>query len=363
MQYRGHFSLSYVTIEGGKRGQKKYYIGKNYPLTFKLYLTILLASLCHTLLGQVYVIPFRLTPYNNLSIQAVLNKTDTVDLMLHTAESSVTMTQGSAKSLRFQGADTVQSWGGGGNTSRYSKGNEVRIGALKWDSVLIWEDVNSGKGTDGKFGLDLFENKVVVLDFDKGVVVVRPDLPDSLDGYEKLKLSYHRSRAQLFIEAGCVVGDSVYKDTFLIHSGYSGSVLLDDRFAADKQLGQRLHAVDGRSLKDSYGHVLKTKKAVLPGLRIGTMQLDSVPVGFFEGAIGRQKISVIGGDVLKRFNIVIDAKREYIYLKPNHLFELSNILSYVVDPKERDIQPDHPSEGLGTDRGRFGGNDWGKPAG
>lgn len=45
-----------------------------------------------------------------------------------------------------------------------------------------------------------------------------------------------------------------------------------------------------------------------------------ISIRFFKGAIGRQKISMIGGDVLKRFNWIIDAKREYIYLMPNSLF-------------------------------------------
>jgi hypothetical protein len=44
-----------------------------------------------------------------------------------------------------------------------------------------------------------------------------------------------------------------------------------------------------------------------------------VPVSFFEGALGRQKVSVMGGDFLKRFNIVIDADRAFIYLKTNGL--------------------------------------------
>jgi len=35
--------------------------------------------------------------------------------------------------------------------------------------------------------------------------------------------------------------------------------------------------------------------------------------------IGRQKMSILGGDVIKRFNIIIDAKRNYIYLKKNKL--------------------------------------------
>ena len=49
--------------------------------------------------------------------------------------------------------------------------------------------------------------------------------------------------------------------------------------------------------------------------------LDDITVGFFSGAIGRQKMSVLGGNVLKRFNILIDSEREHIYLKSNGLVD------------------------------------------
>jgi hypothetical protein len=77
--------------------------------------------------------------------------------------------------------------------------------------------------------------------------------------------------------------------------------------------------VGEKELKDSYGNIIKTQKAILPAFKIGNTTLSHVPVGFFAGAIGRQKMSIIGGDILKRFNIIIDAQREYIYLKPNSL--------------------------------------------
>ena len=75
-------------------------------------------------------------------------------------------------------------------------------------------------------------------------------------------------------------------------------------------------------MKDSYGNVIKVQKALLPVFNIGNIILKDVHVGFFGGAIGRQKISVVGGDVLKRFNWVFDAKREFVYIKTNKLKNL-----------------------------------------
>jgi hypothetical protein len=268
---------------------------------------------------KTYVIPFQLTEHNNLSVQAVLNKKDTVHLMFHTAAGSLTLIEETVKklsSLHFDGTDSVKSWGGGGNPSRFSKNNSLQIGELQWEDVSIWENKNSGPGTDGKFGLHLFEGKVIEIDFDKKIIILHTSLPRKAKKYEKLKLTFENDN--MFLESGCITGKNTVNNKFLIHSGYAGSVLFDDKFAAENNMAQQLKITGEKELKDSHGNVLKTKKAILPALKIGNQKLTHVPVEFFQGAIGRQKMSLIGGDVLKRFNIIIDAQREWIYLTANH---------------------------------------------
>jgi len=87
-------------------------------------------------------------------------------------------------------------------------------------------------------------------------------------------------------------------------------------------MGAHLEVISESELKDSYGNILKTKKALLPAFKLGNIKVKELPIGFFEGAIGRQKMSVMGGNLLKRFNIIIDIEAAHIYLKPNSLMEL-----------------------------------------
>lgn len=296
-----------------------------------LYSVISLVFICQIANGQgvnkiekrhkSYAIAFKLTEYNNLSVQAILNKADTVQLMFHTAASAVTLTETSVKKLKSihfkETTDSVQSWGGQSNSSRLSVENSIRIGDLTWEKVSIWENVNSGQYTDGKFGIDLFKDQVIEIDFDKSVIRLHSTLPKKVKKYDKIKLKYQDDF--MFIEADCFMDGSGFGNTFLIHSGYAGAILFDDKFANDNKLSDKLQIVGEKTLKDSFGNVLKTKQATLPLLKIQNNSLRDVPVGFFEGAIGRQKLSIIGGDILKRFNLVIDAKREYIYLKTNKL--------------------------------------------
>jgi hypothetical protein len=309
-----------------------YFGGKTKPSMPRLQfcLFVLCISLCDTVVAQdkqpvavpaaPIIIPFQLTAYNNLSVQAILNKKDTVYLMFHTASGGVSLTDVAVKKLQtlhFDRTDTLKSWGGGDNEARFSRNNSMQMGALQWDDVSLWENKNTGQYTDGKFGTDLFASKVVEIDFDKRVIIIHASLPKKIKKYQKLKMTFENDC--MFIESLCETGSSTFAHKFLIHSGYAGALLLDDQFVHKNKIAEKLKITGEKSLKDSYGNILKTQKAILPAFKMGQTTFSHVPVGFFGGAIGRQKMSIIGGDILKRFNIIIDAQREFIYLKPNSL--------------------------------------------
>ncbi len=293
---------------------------------FFLFLTILTQStlaqeLKSNMSDRTYTIPFQLTDYNNISIKAILNEKDTVQLMFHTAANGITLTETSIqkiKSLQFEGnIDGIKSWGGQENSSRISNNNSLQIGKIKWTNLEIAENKNTGQYTDGKFGIDFFKDRVIAIDFDKSIITLAKKLPSKAKSYEKLKLVVEHDN--LFLVANCLINGVSYQNKFLVHSGYAGAILFDDQFTAANKLGEQLKIVSEKSLKDSFGNVLKTKNAILPLLKIGNLQLSDVPVGFFEGAIGRQKMSMMGGEVLKRFNLIIDQQNGYVYLKRNNL--------------------------------------------
>jgi hypothetical protein len=302
---------------------------RKYTISILLFLSAFIPKLCAQTspetasAKQETVIPFHLTDHNNIAVQGILNRTDTVNFMVHTAANAVTLTEEALKkikSLRFDRTDSVSSWGGGGNTSRFSKSNTLEIGGLKWENVPIWENKNSGPDTDGKIGMDLFANQVIEFDFEKQELTLRSSLPNKISSYEKVPLIFEND--YMFLEASVIIGNQSFKQHFLVHSGYSGAVLLDDAFAQKNKISEALTVVDEKNLTDSFGNVVKTKKAILPLFQLGKKQLSNVPVGFFEGAIGRQKMSVLGGDLLKRFNLIIDAQRTFAYLKPNNLLQM-----------------------------------------
>jgi hypothetical protein len=263
-------------------------------------------------------IPFTLTDHNNLVVSVVVNDTDRLNLMLHTAATDISLTEDAvrkSKSIKFTDTDKVKSWGGEAD-SRSSKGNRVRIGKLQRDSINIWENKNSGKETDGKFGLDFFQNRIVEIDFDNRRIALHGKLPRKAGKYERLKIE--NQNGQLLVQGSCLIEGKTYTNKFLIHTGYSGGILLDDAFAAATGVDGKISITDESSLKDSFGNTIKVKKGIMPVFVLGSSRVSNAPAGFFAGTIGAQKMSVIGGEILKQFNIIFDIANNDLYITPRH---------------------------------------------
>lgn len=260
-------------------------------------------------------IPFTLNMQNNIVVQVLLNDSDKLKLMLHTAAREVTLTEEGAKkakSIAFGGTNEVKSWEGSG-TSRWSKGNTLQIGGLTQRNLTVHENKNSGEGTDGKFGLDFFGKQVVEIDFGCSVITVHDRVPAKGEGYTRLKMESREG--EYFVPGVCLIDGKEYTTKFLLHSGYSGGLLLDDVFAKSSGVEGKIKITDESSLKDSFGHTIKIKKGMLPGFILGKTTISDVPIGFFSGGVGAQKMSVLGGDILKRFNLIFDLANNDLYLK------------------------------------------------
>lgn len=268
---------------------------------------------------QADTIPFVLTDRNNIYVSAIINQKDTVKLMFHTDASFVGVTEAASANLTtldFAAPEKAGSWGGGG-TTRLSRNNTVQIGSFTKENQFIFEGKHSGIGTDGKFGANFFGDKVLEINYDQNQLIVHNTLPKIDTSYQKMPLLFKRS--SMFLMGNSKVTAKQIPHHFLIHSGYSGTILYDDQFADTQGLSTQLKTISESELRDSFDNILKTKKSILPQFTIGGTAFKDLPVGFFAGSIKRQKRSVIGGDLLKRFNIILDLQRAYIYLKPNAL--------------------------------------------
>lgn len=266
-------------------------------------------------------IDFRLTEYNNIIIKGLVNDLDTVDLMFHTDAHYVSLTREAlqhTKTIKFTDTTDVKSWGGSGQ-SEYSDNNTLSLGHLRYDSLRIWSSERSGHYSDGKFGPSVIGSEIFGLNYSEDILVLYSQIPNTSE-YSKIPID--NNDGSLYLSANSVINNDTVSQSFLIHTGYSGTLLYDDDFVNAHSLGSSVEITSESELSDSYGNKIKTKKGVLPLLSISDVQINNAPIGFFEGSIGRQKRSVIGAELLKRFDLIFDLSKNILYLKKSKYFNL-----------------------------------------
>ena len=263
------------------------------------------------------IVPFQLNASNVISFPSLINQQDSLHLMFHTAVSMLSLTvEGSkmASSVNFTDTARITSWGGT-STSRFGQVKNLQIGTRTWTELSISEDRHSGRGTQGKFGWNLFTNEIFLINFDAHHLYFPGKITASFLNWDKHQIKV--DGPMLFIELKINLGVDTLIVPFLIHSGFSGTLLLADELIQNHQILDVLPVTEGRDLKDSMGNIIKTQKVLIPSLIVGRHTLTDIPIGAFSGKLGGQKISVMGADLLKRFNLLFDLTHDLIYLSPS----------------------------------------------
>lgn len=272
-------------------------------------------------MSQSDTLHFTLNEQNNICIKARVNNSDTLSLMFHTSSTGITVTKESLKEkilLKDKQNTNIQTWGGRAD-AEFSEHNMLFINKLKWEDITVFVNENSGPNTDGKFGYDLFAKKIVSLDYDKNFMIVAETLPKNLKGYQKMNLTF--LNGSMFIDGKLEIGEEIFQDKFMFHSGYGGAILLDPKIA-EKYDMKSLKTISTSELKDSYGNVFKIETKLLPKLKIGNKTLKNVPLSFAAKS-SDIPMKVFGNDLLKRFNVIFDFQKNEIYLKPNGLWKMN----------------------------------------
>ena len=292
-------------------------------------LSLLFVLLCHG--GGIGATPpdtlgFRLLESNHMVIEVVLNDMDTVDLMVHTAIQGVALKQGN--SLRFphvvwNDSRTAESWGGR-SSMRYSTGNKLTASSTSLFDIDINEDKDGPKGTDGKIGLSVFQNWTVELNYDEQIIVLHDTTPAN---NWRMYISHVMEPHPAFITIDGEIAhrpkhiQTGFAESFLLHSGYGGTILLSDSLIRKHPILDSIPKTGEQMLKDSYGNDVKVVKRRIPEMNLALARFVDVPAGTFPGVIGGQAVSIIGADIIKRFNWFIDFEGAQIYFIPNSLYE------------------------------------------
>lgn len=267
-------------------------------------------------------IPFRV--HRNIAfVQSVINDKDSLNLHLDLGSFNLVITRDAIlkKTHLLANREDVLAGKAKPNYNNLAKVSKLQMGSLILENPTTLPTLLTAHDADGRFAGNLFEGKVVEVDYDKNLIIIHSKLPKKLDGFSKSKLEFIRSYP--CVKGVISVQDKNYETSFLLDTGSEMAMLLDSTWRVRNKFPTDLKLLKLISFKDPRNVKYESKIVNLPKATFQNIPLTNVPTTLMgsRNPTGFE-INFLGNDVLRRFNTIIDFQNDYIYLKPNKLFNM-----------------------------------------
>ena len=258
-----------------------------------------------------------------LHLNGRLNSSEELDLIFDTgAETGLLYPSAARKGAGLQLDGTTSNVGTGGATlRRTSSDNRLQISGLVWEhEPVIHVEKQAGKA-DGLVGCTLFDGKVIEIDYDRMVMIVQDALPASAAEFAKTPIVF--SGALPAVAVGLNGNGLKTSGLFILDTGGTGTMNVNQAFATGRGLRGAFQKV-GKSASRGLGSAAICNEVVrVPELTLAGFTIRNVPIHVELPSDGNQAPpgGVVCMEVLKRFNTILDYRRNEAYFKPNKLFE------------------------------------------
>lgn len=157
-------------------------------------------------------IHFVLTGYNTIRIKSILNDIDTLSLAFDSGTTGLLLTKDAIDRKTHL------------STSEMGV-NKLQIGHTTWLGLNARPVAVSAQETDGRFGWDLFDGKVIEIDYDHSILIVHSRPPQTDKVYSKLAIEY--THTLFCVEGYLQIKNRRHKNWFLFDNGYQRTIMLD----------------------------------------------------------------------------------------------------------------------------------------
>ncbi len=252
-------------------------------------------------------IPFLLTMYNNLVLKVVLDNKDTLNLKFDSGTTDFLLTNDVIKNKLH--LDNLND-------------HAFQIGSQKWEKQSIIAVELSGQGTQGRFGWNLFDGKIVEIDYDRSLFIIHSKLLQINKSYENFTIEYIDGR--LCLVAELQIKNKTYKNRFLFDTGYQRTIMLDNELMEEQNYPKdSLKVLKKVIMHNGQGKEIPVLIVNNEKLNLGKFTLKNIPVQLLStNNPANFKTHILGNEVLKRFNTIIDFQKNMIYLKPDNLIDI-----------------------------------------
>lgn len=255
-------------------------------------------------------IPFTLKD-NRIYFKGKINGSELLNIQLDLGADAVNINRKSVNkiNINFDKKGTLINSDGSAET-RVSSQNEFELAGLKWTGIEIYETHNMKKCEDAIIGNSFFLDKVYKIDYQNSVLIIYATEPEIDSTYIKQNMILDNGVRPVF-EATFIIDNQPFTDWFLFDTGNTGTGIISNSFLGKYNLYDDFSTIIGFGSK---------KVARIPQLKIANQTISS-------GVITLEKQNdngssykfggLIGNKLLKNYNVIIDNRAGYLYLKSN----------------------------------------------
>jgi len=270
-----------------------------------------------TFTGGVMVVKVRLGGYP-----------DTLNFILDTGSGGISLDSGTCVRLNITPtpSDNLIIGIGGVRKVSYVKNQSLFIGDIEVDSLNMhvsdYEVLSSvyGDRIDGIIGYSFFSRYIVKVDYDSSIVSIFSK------GYIKYPRGGFFMRPAIVnipIESARVRDEKTSNSRFYFDTGAGLCLLFSSDFARDSAIfssDKKMLATQAQGM----GGKANMKITTIKEFRFGPYRFRNVPTHIFDDVYGITDYprldGLIGNDVLRRFNIILNYEKKTFYLTPNSHF-------------------------------------------
>ena len=272
---------------------------------------------CNT---QTDTIPFSIGWNNTIQIKGSVNGSDVLNMIFDTGANGVVLSDDAYnKHTKVKIDGTIQGFGiGGSSQDEFSKSNTIKMADLTWNNVPLSVKHTGKPNADVVIGYNVFDGKIIEIDYDKKLLILHDSLPVKAKEYTKYDLQFKAglSHIRLLLNDG----KEKVECLFDFDTGSSETMFINNDFASENGLYNGMKKVGSDKLQGGGSNKIAVDKVLLPSLLIGGYELKDVRIGREEASAKEgPSFNIIGNDILKRFNAVIDYQNDVVYLSPNSL--------------------------------------------
>lgn len=269
-------------------------------------------------------VPFRLIN-NHIYVRASINGKPPADVIFDTGATDI-LERGHAGALGVTAAGALPIGGIGGNVASYglARVKSVSIGgvtladqlfgAIDLDPILKVEDSDF----QALVGYEFAKRAVIAIDYAaRTMTFTKPEAFRPPRETEPIPFTFREHAPIIAAKVDGVPGQ------FELDTGARTGLMIMGPFAKASGLAARYRAAGERTISYGVGGPSRARPARIGALAIGGVTLKSPVADFATGTSGDAASTYvagnIGGDILKRFTVVLDYAHHRLWLEPNAL--------------------------------------------